>query len=116
MDAKEIITLFCSFHVYTHIFIFIAAPETQLPLQLALEKYAEHLIMLWKTYSWDSVQEYHFDIHQARILERIDDPQAKKTLDHELKQYLLVSRPSVPQLTSIMKELEQDQIHQQEPV
>lgn len=44
-------------------------------------------------YTWDSVQVYHFDFHQARILEGIDDAQAWKTPDHELRQYLLVARP-----------------------
>lgn len=49
-------------------------------------------MMLWEMYTWDSVRAYHFDFHQACILEGIDDAQAWKTPDHELKQYLLVAR------------------------
>ena len=41
-------------------------------------------------YTWVLVWAYHFDFHQARILEGIDDSVAWKTPDHELKQYLLV--------------------------
>ena len=93
-DAKGIIPLLRAFHVYTQILIFLAAPGIKLQLQLALGKYAEHLMMLWEMYTWDSVRAYHFDFHQARILEGIDDPLAWKTPDHELKQYLLVPRPS----------------------
>ncbi len=51
LDAKRIIPLLRSFHVYRQIFIFIAAPGIQMPLQLAIRKYAEHLMMLWKTYT-----------------------------------------------------------------
>lgn len=43
---------------------------------------------------WDSLQAYHFDFHQARIMEGIDDSLAWKTPDHKLKQYLLVSCPT----------------------
>ena len=90
-DAKGIIPLLRAFHVYTQILVFLAAPGNKLQLQLALSKYAEHLMMLWKMYTWNSVRAYHFDFHQARILEGIDDAQAWKTPDHELKQYLLVA-------------------------
>ena len=41
-------------------------------------------------YTWDLVRAYHCDFYQALILESIDNPLAWKTLDHELKQYLLV--------------------------
>lgn len=80
--------------MYTQILVFLAAPGNKLQLQLALGKYAEHLMMLWEMYIWDSVRAYHSDFHQARILEGIDDPLAWKTPDHELKQYLLVARPT----------------------
>ena len=50
--------------------------------------------MLLEIYTWDSVRAYHFDFHQARILEGIDDSLAWKTPDHQLKQYLLVARPT----------------------
>lgn len=80
--------------MYTQILVFLAAPGNKLQLQLALGKYAEHLMMLWEMYTWDSVRAYHFDFHQARILEGIDDSLAWKTPDHELKQYLLVARPA----------------------
>ena len=93
-DAKGIIPLLRAFHVYAQILIFLAAPGNKLQLQLALGKYAEHLMMLWEMYTWDSVRAYHFDFHQARILEGIDDSVAWKTPDHELKQYLLVPRPA----------------------
>ena len=93
-DAKGIIPLLRAFHVYTQILVFLAAPGNKLQLQLALGKYAEHLMMLWEMYTWDSVRAYHFDFHQARILEGIDDSLAWKTPDHELKQYLLVPRPA----------------------
>ena len=59
--------------MYTQILVFLAAPGIKLQLQLALGKYAEHLIMLWEMYTWDSIRAYHFDPHQARILEGIDD-------------------------------------------
>ncbi len=45
-------------------------------------------------YTWDSVREYHFDFHQAKILEGIDDLVAWKKPDHKLKQYLLVPCPA----------------------
>lgn len=45
-------------------------------------------------YTWDSVQAYHFDFHQARILEDINHSLTWKTPDHELKQYLIVARPT----------------------
>ena len=93
-DAKGIIVLLRAFHVYTQILIFLAAPGNKLQLQLALDRYAEHLMMLWEMYNWDSVRAYHFNFHQARILEGIDDPVAWKTPDHELKQYLLVPHPA----------------------
>ena len=48
-DAKGIIALLRAFHVHTQIFIFLAAPGNKLQLQLALGKYAEHL-MLWEMY------------------------------------------------------------------
>ncbi len=92
-DAKGIIPLLRAFHVYTQILVFLAAPGNKLQLQLALGRYAEHLMVLWEMYTWDSVRAYHFDFHQARILEGIDDAQAWKTPDHELRQYLLVARP-----------------------
>lgn len=63
-------------------------------LPLALGTYAEHLIMLWEMYTWDLVEPYHFDFHQAQILEGIDDSQPWKTRNHELKQYLLVAQPT----------------------
>lgn len=90
-DAKGIIPLLRAFHVYTQILVFLAAPGNKLQFQLVLGKYAEHLIMLWEMYTWDSVRAYHFDFHQARILEGIDDARAWKTPDHELKQHLLVA-------------------------
>ena len=93
-DVKGIIPLLRAFHVYTQILVFLAAPGNKLQLQLALGRYAEHLMMLWEMYTWDSVRAYHFDFHQARILEGIDDSLAWKTPDHELKQYLLVPRPT----------------------
>ena len=93
-DGKGIIPLLQAFHVYTQILVFLAAPGNKLQLQLALGKHAEHLMMLWEMYTWDSVRAYHFDFHQARILEGIDDSLAWKTPDHELKQYLLVPRPA----------------------
>ena len=64
-DAKGIILLLQTFHVYTQILIFLAAPGIKLQLQLALGKYAEHLMMLWEMYTWDSVCAYHFDFYQA---------------------------------------------------
>lgn len=76
------------------ILVFLATPGIKLQLQLALGKYAEHLMMLWEMYTWDSVRAYHFDFHQARILEGIDDALAWKTPNHELKKYLLVPRPT----------------------
>lgn len=91
-DAKGSIPLLRAFHVYTQILVFLAAPGNKLQLQFGLGKYAEHLMMLLEMYTWDSVRAYHFDFHQARILEGIDDAQAWKTPDHELKQYLLVAR------------------------
>ena len=36
-------------------------------------RYAAHLMMLWEMYTWDVVRAHHFDFHQARILESIDD-------------------------------------------
>ena len=93
-DAKGIIPLLRAFHVYTQILVFLATPGIKLQLQLALGKYAEHLMMLWEMYTWDSVRAYHFDFHQARILEGIDDSLAWKTPDHELKLSLLVPRPA----------------------
>ena len=75
-DAKGIIPLLRAFHVYTQILIFLAVPGNKLQLQLALSKYAKHLMMLWEMYTWDSVRAYHFDFHQARILEGIDDSEA----------------------------------------
>lgn len=72
-DAKGIVPLLRAFHVYTQIFIYLAAPGNKLQLQLALGKYAEHLMLLREMYTWDSVWAYHFDFHQARILEGIDD-------------------------------------------
>ncbi len=89
-DAKGIIPLLWDFHVYKQILVFLAAPGNKLQLQLALGKYAEHLMMMWEMYTWDSVREYHFDFHQARILESIDNSVAWRTPDHKLKQYLLV--------------------------
>lgn len=62
-DAKGIILLLRAFHVYTQILVFLAAPGNKLQLQLALGKYAEHLMMLWEMYTWDSVRAYHFDFH-----------------------------------------------------
>ena len=75
-DAKGIIPLLRAFHVYTQILVFLAAPGNKLQLQLALGKYVEHLMMLWEIYTWDSVRAYHFDFHQARILEGIADAKA----------------------------------------
>ncbi len=57
-------------------------------------QYVEYQMMLWEIYTWDSVRAYHFDFHQARISEGIDDAQAWETPDHELKQYLLVAWPA----------------------
>ena len=54
-DAKGIILLLQAFHIYAQILIFLAAPGNKLALQLALGKYAEHLMILWKMYTWDSV-------------------------------------------------------------
>lgn len=54
-----------------------------------MDKYIKHLIILWEMYTWDSIQVYHFDFHQAQILEGIDIIQVWKMLDHELKLYLL---------------------------
>ena len=93
-DAKGIISLLRAFHVYIQILVFLTASGNKLQLQLALGKYTEHLMMLWEIYTWDLVRAYHFDFHQARILGGIDDSLAWKTLDHELKQYLLVARPT----------------------
>ena len=45
-DAKSIIPLPQAFYIYTQIFIFLAAPEIKLQLQLALKEYAKHLMML----------------------------------------------------------------------
>ncbi len=45
-------------------------------------------------YTWDSVWEYHFDFHQAWILEDIDDSVAEKTLDYKFQQYLLIPCPA----------------------
>lgn len=90
-DTKEIIPLLRAFHVYTQIFIFLAVPGNKLQFQLVLVKYAKHLMILWEMYIWYSVWAYHFDFHQAQILEGIDDLDAWKTLDYELKQYLLIS-------------------------
>lgn len=36
-------------------------------------------MMLWEIYTWDSVRAYHFDFHQAQILEGIDDSVAWET-------------------------------------
>ena len=38
-------------------------------------------MMLWEMYTCDSVRAYHFDFHEARILEGIDDPLAWKIPD-----------------------------------
>ena len=92
-DAKGIIPLLRAFYVYTQIFVFLASSGNELPLQLALSQYAEHL-MMWEVYNGDSVREYHFDFHQARILKGIDNSVAWKTRDHKLRQYLLVPRPA----------------------
>lgn len=72
-NTKDIIPLLWVFHVYTQILVFLAALGNKLQLQLTLEKYAKYLMMLWEMYTWDSVWAYHFDFHQARILEGIDD-------------------------------------------
>ena len=50
-DAKGIIPLLQVFHVYTRILVFLAIPGIKLQLQLALGKYAEHLIMLWEIHT-----------------------------------------------------------------
>lgn len=36
-------------------------------------------------YIWDSIQVYYFDFHQAYILEEINNVQAWKIPNHELK-------------------------------
>lgn len=93
VDAKSIIPLLRAFYMYTQILIFLAAPGNKLQLQLPLGKYVEYLMMLQEMYTWDSVQAYYFNFHQTQILERIDDVQAQKMPDYELKQYLLVAQP-----------------------
>lgn len=50
-DTKCIIPLLRAFHVYTQILIFLAALGNKLQLQLALCKYAEHLMILWEMYT-----------------------------------------------------------------
>ena len=45
-DAKGIIPLLWAFHIYLQILIFLDAPGNKLQLQLALGKFAKHLIML----------------------------------------------------------------------
>lgn len=50
-DAKGFIPLIRAFHMYTQILVFLAAPGIKLQLQLALGKYAEHLVMLWEMYA-----------------------------------------------------------------
>ena len=54
-DAKGITSFLQAFHVYTQILVFLAAPGNKLQLQLALGKHAEHLMMLWEMYTWDSM-------------------------------------------------------------
>ena len=54
-DAKGIILLLQAFHVYTQILIFLAFLGNKLQLQLALSKYAKHLMIFWEKYTWDSV-------------------------------------------------------------
>lgn len=79
--------------MYIQILVILAALSNKLQLQLALDKYTKHLLMLWEMYTWDSIRVYHFDFHQSRILEEIDIVQVWKMLDHELKPYLLVAQP-----------------------
>lgn len=73
LDAKNIISLSLGFHVHTLIFAFLAARANQLEFNLALIKYAEHLIMLCKIYTWDPVWENHFNCYQTYMLEQKDD-------------------------------------------
>lgn len=89
---KGFIPLLHAFHVYKQIFVFFTPLGNKLQLQLALGWYVEHLMKLWGMYTWDFVRAYHLDFHQAHILERIDNSQALKTINHELKLYLLKAR------------------------
>lgn len=50
-NAKDIIPLFRAFYIYTEILFFSAALSNKLQIQLALGKYAEHLIMLQEMYN-----------------------------------------------------------------
>ena len=45
-DAKSIILLFCVFHIYTQILIFLVTLGIKLQFHLALRKYPKHLMML----------------------------------------------------------------------
>ena len=42
-------------------------------------------MILWEIYTWDSVQEHHFDFRQAQILESIHNSVVWKTLDQKGK-------------------------------
>ena len=46
VDAKDIISLLRAFYIYTQILIFFATLGIKLQLQLAVGKYAKHLIIL----------------------------------------------------------------------
>ena len=84
-DTQGIIPLLWAFHVYMQIFVFLVTPGKKLQLQSALGKYAEHLMILWEIYTWDSFWVYHFDFYQAQILEGMDNSVAWKIPDHRLK-------------------------------
>lgn len=74
-DKKDIISLLQAFYVYTQILVFLTASSNKLQLQLALDKYIKHLMIFWEIYTWDLVQVYHFNFHQARILKGMDNLQ-----------------------------------------
>ena len=60
-------------------------------------------------YTWDSVHEYHFDFHQARILKGINDSLVWKTPKHELRLFLLVTPCQVTIKTVILQILQRQQ-------
>ena len=74
IDTKSMLHLIRTFLIYCQIIIELSRAEVRLPLQAALATYQDRLCEYSMHFTFESIRFYHFQFHERRIAEGIDDP------------------------------------------
>ena len=92
IDTKSMLHLIRTFLIYCQIIIELSRAEVRLPLQAALATYQDRLCEYSMHFTFESIRSYHFQFHERRIAEGIDDLTGWRIPDSELHTIELIRK------------------------